>query len=59
MQGAAHRGGRGNSGDIMDPTWCNGNTLAWNARDVGLGPTLGTVFLIFVTPITLVAISMA
>ena len=35
------------------PTWCNGSTLARNARDVGLSPALGTVFLIFITPMTI------
>ena len=34
------------------PTWCNRSTLARNARDVGSGPALGTVFLIFITPTT-------
>ena len=38
------------SGDIREPTWCNGRTLAWNARDVGLSPALGTIFPIFITP---------
>ena len=27
-QGAAYSGGRGYSGDIREPTWCNGSTLA-------------------------------
>ena len=35
------------------PMWCNGSTLAWNARDVGLSPALGTIFPIFVTPTTI------
>ena len=39
-------------------TWCNGSTLAWNARDMGLSPALGTVFPIFITPMTLVAMTM-
>ena len=30
--------------------WCNGSTLARNAKDVGSSPALGTVFPIFVTP---------
>ena len=34
------------------PTWCNGSTLARNARDVGTSPALGTVFPIFSTPTT-------
>ena len=34
------------------PTWCNGYTLAWDARYVGSSPVLGTVFLIFITPTT-------
>ena len=29
------------------PTWCNGSTLAQNAKDVGLSHALGTVFPIF------------
>ena len=49
-QGAAHTGGRGYSGDIREPTWCNGSTLAWNARDVSSSPALGTIFPIFITP---------
>ena len=32
------------------PTWCNGSTLSWNARDVGSSPAVGTVFPIFITP---------
>ena len=31
----------------------NGSTLARNARDVGSIPILGTIFLIFVTPMAL------
>ena len=38
--------------------WCNGSTLAPNARAVGLSPTLGTVFPIFITPMILVAMTM-
>ena len=34
------------------------STLAWNARDVGSIPGLGTVFPIFITPTTLVAMTM-
>ena len=30
--------------------WCKGSTLAWNARDVGSIPPLGTVFPIFIPP---------
>ena len=33
------------------------NTFAWNARDMGLPPTLGTIFPIFITPMTLLAVS--
>ncbi len=40
------------------PTWCNGSTLARNARDVGSSPALGTEFPIFITPTTLVAVTM-
>ena len=40
------------------PTWRNGSTLTKNARDVGLTPTLGTVFPIFSAPMTLVVVSM-
>ena len=43
--------------DIREPTWCNGNTLAQNAKDVGSSPALGTEFPIFVTPMTLVAVT--
>ena len=32
--------------------WCNGSTLAQNARDVCSIPTLGTIFPIFITPMT-------
>ena len=38
--------------------WCNRSTLAQNARDMGLSPTLGTVFPIFITPMTLVTVTM-
>ena len=38
--------------------WCNGGTLAWNARDVALSPALGIVFPIFVTAMTLVTVTM-
>ena len=40
------------------PTWCNGSTLAWNARDVHSSPALVTVFPIFITPTMLVAVTM-
>ena len=33
--------------------WCNGSTLALNARDVGSSPDLGTIFHIFITSTTL------
>ena len=33
-------------------SWCNCSTLARNARDVGLVPTLGTIIPIFITPMT-------
>ena len=33
-------------------------TLAWKARDVGLVLALGTIFSIFITPTTLVAVAM-
>ena len=29
------------------------STLAWNAKDVGLIPTLGTIFPIFIIPTTI------
>ena len=38
----------GSLGGIMD------STLSRNARDVGIIPTLGTIFPIFITPMTLV-----
>ena len=50
--------GVGYSGNIREPTWCSGSTLAQNARDVGSSPTLGTVFHIFVTSTTLVTRTM-
>ena len=34
------------------PKLCNGSTPAWNARDAGSVPTLGTIFPIFITPTT-------
>ena len=39
------------------PTWCNHSTLAWHASDMGLSPTVGTIFPIFITPMTLVAMT--
>ena len=35
---------------------CGGmvSTPTWNARDVGLIPALGTIFTIFITPMTIV-----
>ena len=27
----------------MEPMWCNGSTVAWNVRDVGLIPVLDTI----------------
>ena len=33
--------------------WCNGSTLALDARDVGSIPTLGTISPIFITSMTL------
>ena len=44
-QWAAQTGWCGYSGDIREPTWCNGSTLAHNARDVGSIPDLGILFL--------------
>ena len=38
--------------------WYNCRTLAQNARDVCSNPALGTVFPIFVTPMTLIAVTM-
>ena len=32
--------------------WRNGSILAWNGRDVGLIPALGTIFPIFIAPTT-------
>ena len=43
------------SGCLGDPLV---STLAWNVRDVGLIPALGTIFPIFVTPTTLGAMTM-
>ena len=44
------------SGDIREPMWCYGSTLARNARDVGSIPALDTMFNItFVAPMPLVA----
>ena len=37
---------------------CNASTMARNTRDVGLSPALGTIFPIFITPMTLVAVTM-
>ena len=37
---------------VREPMSCNGSTLAQNARDVGSSP-LGTIFPIFITPMTL------
>ena len=34
------------------------STLAWNAKDVGLIPALGTIFPIVIRPMTLVAMTM-
>ena len=38
--------------------WCNWSTLAWNAKDMGSSPALGTVFPIFIKPMILVAMTM-
>ena len=35
---------------IREPMWGNGSTLAWNVRDVGSSPALGTVFTSFILP---------
>ena len=48
-QEAAQTGGHGYSDDIRKSTWCNGSTLAQNARDVGSISALGTIFPIFNT----------
>ena len=40
------------------PTWCNGSTLALNARTGSLSYALGAIFHIFITPTTLVAVTM-
>ena len=37
------------TGEIREPMWWNGSTLAWNARNVGSSSALGTIFPIFVT----------
>ena len=58
MKGATSTGRRGHCGDIKEPTYCNGSTLAWNARDVGSVPALGTIFPIFITPAAELWISM-
>ena len=29
---------------VLMTTWCNGSTLAWNARDVDSIPAVGTIF---------------
>ena len=50
-------GRHGYSVDSREPTWCNGSTLAQNIRDVGSIPALGTLFPVFITPITLVAMA--
>ena len=34
------------------PTWCNGSPLTRNDRDVGSSPALGTIFPIFISPMT-------
>ena len=39
------------------PMWCNGSTLAWNAKDVGSCPALGRIFPIFITPMTIAQFS--
>ena len=33
--------------------WCNGSTLTWNAKDVGLSLTSVIIFPIFITSTTL------
>ena len=48
-QETAYTGGCGYSGDIREPIWWNGHTLAQNARDVGSIFALGIIFPIFVT----------
>ena len=39
------------------PMGCNASTLAWNAREVGSSPALGTVFPIFIPPTTMGAVT--
>ena len=46
---ARKTGGGGYRSDVKEPMWCNGSTLAQNARDVGSSPALGTVFPIVIT----------
>ena len=41
------------------PWWCNGNTLAQNARDVGLIPAIGTTFPAVITSVALVSMAMS
>ena len=41
----------GSIGDVMV------STLAWNTRNVGSSSALGTIFLIFITPTTLVSVT--
>ena len=38
--------------------WCNSSTLGRNVKNVGSGPALGTIFLIFITPTTQVTCCM-
>ena len=38
--------------------WYNSNTLTGNARDVRSGPALGTIFPIFITPMTHILLRM-
>ena len=40
------------TGEVREPMWCNGSTLAQNARDMGSIPALGKVFPICITPTT-------
>ena len=42
------------SDDISEPTWCYGTTLAWNAKDAGSIPALGTIFPFFITQIRVI-----
>ena len=46
--------GMGINGDIREPMWCNGSTLAQNARDMGSILALCTIFPIYITPMTIV-----